>query len=62
MIEVVYNLYLIINKKAVTNLGYILYEIDGTEEEKFDFLKEAASRDYKKSKLTKAPAGLTIEK
>lgn len=62
MTETVYNLYLIINKKAVTNLGHILYEIDGTEEQKLKFLKEAASRDYKKSKLTKAPPGLTIEK
>lgn len=62
MREVVYNLYLLINKGAVTNLGYILYEQDGTDEEKNAFLKMAAIRDYRKSTTTKAPPDLTLDK
>lgn len=62
MKEVIYNFYLLINKGVVTNLGHILYEQDGTDEEKLAFLKIVASRDYKKSTTTKAPPGLTLEK
>lgn len=62
MKETVYNLYLFIDPQhRVLYLGHILYEIDGTDDEKETFMREAAEQDYKKAKLTKAPPGLTLD-
>lgn len=62
MKETVYNLYLFIDAQhRVLYLGHILYEIDGTDDEKEIFMREAAEQDYKKAKLTKAPPSLTLD-
>ncbi|UZM95857.1 hypothetical protein [Pseudomonas putida] len=60
MLETVYNLYYFIDEHdRALWLGHICYEIEGTEEEKEAFLLEAAERDYKSAKLTRAPLGMT---
>lgn len=62
MKETVYNLYLFIDTQhRVLYLGHILYEVDGTDDEKEAFIREVAEQDYKKAKLTKAPPGLTLD-
>lgn len=62
MKETVYNLYLFIDaQERVLYLGCILYEIDGTDDEKEAFMREVAEQDYKKARLTKAPLGLTLD-
>lgn len=62
MKETVYNLYLFIDTQhRVLYLGHILYEVDGTDDEKEAFMREVAEQDYKKAKLTKAPLGLTLD-
>lgn len=62
MKEMVYNFYLITDaQERVLHLGHILYEIEGTDDEKECFMRAAAERDYKNATLTKAPLGLTLD-
>ena len=58
MKETVYNLYLIADvQERIGHLGHILYEVEGTDDEKISFMRTAAERDYKKATLIKAPLG-----
>lgn len=62
MKETVYNLYLIADaQERIGHLGHILYEVEGTDDEKIAFMRTAAERDYKKATLIKAPLGLTLD-
>lgn len=62
MKETVYSFYLIIDEQErVLWLGHIFYEADGSDDEKFAFLREAAERDFKTAKLTKPPVGMTLD-
>jgi hypothetical protein len=62
MKEVIYNFYLIVDEQErVLWLGHLFYEADGTDDEKIALLREAAERDYKTAKLTRAPLGMTLD-
>ena len=62
MKETVYNFYLIADaQERLLYLGHICYELDGTDDEKEAFMREAAERDFKQANLTKAPIGLTLD-
>ncbi|MDI3375601.1 hypothetical protein QLG06_14805 [Pseudomonas sp. V104_6] len=61
MMETIFNFFLFADaQERVSLLGHILYEVDGTDEEKLAFLKVAAEQDFEKATFTKAPADLTI--
>jgi hypothetical protein len=61
MKETIYSFYLFADvQERVSLLGYIRYEVDGTDDDKYAFLKAAVERDFEKATLTKAPVGLTI--
>jgi len=61
MKETIYNFFLFSDtQERVSFLGHILYEMDGTDEEKIAFLKVAAEQEFEKAIFTKAPSGLTI--
>lgn len=62
MKETVYNFYLITDaQERILYLGHIFYALDGTDDEKEAFMREAAERDFQQAKLTKAPLGLTLD-
>ncbi|WP_439858204.1 hypothetical protein [Pseudomonas syringae] len=62
MKETIYSFYVIIDEQErVLWLGHIFYETEGTDDEKFAFLREAAERDYKTARLTKPPSGTTLD-
>ncbi|MDX3743729.1 hypothetical protein [Pseudomonas sp.] len=62
MKETIYNFYVIIDEQdRVLWLGHIFYEALGTDDEKMALLRQAAERDYKTAKLTKPPAGMTLD-
>jgi hypothetical protein len=61
MKETIYSFYLFADaQERVSLLGHIRYEVDGTDDDKYAFLKAAVERDFEKATLTKAPVGLTI--
>jgi len=46
MKEKVLNLYLVIDKEIITEFRAASYEIDGTDDEKIDYLKSRAAGDF----------------
>lgn len=55
MIEIILNIYLVIEKGNVVSFKAKAYERDGTDDEKIQFLKEHASNDFEHSFVFDAP-------
>lgn len=55
MKETIHNLYLFIQDENISEIGVQTYELDGTDEEKLNYLKSRVALDYKKSKRFKLP-------
>lgn len=53
--EIILNIYLIIDNGFVTSFKCISYDIDGTDESKIEFLKSNAKEDYSKAMIFDAP-------
>lgn len=47
MNEKIFNLFLYINGEIIDQLGVVVHELNGTDEEKMDFLRNAVKSDYK---------------
>ena len=47
MKEKILNLFIYTNGKIIDQLGYIVHELEGTDEEKIAFLKNTVNSDYK---------------
>ena len=53
--EIILNIYLIIDKGIVTSFNGIAYELDGTDEIKIEYLKNKAKADFSKAIKFDAP-------
>jgi hypothetical protein len=53
--EIILNIYLIINKGFVTSFKSIAYELDGADEIKIEYLKNKAKEDFSKAIVFNAP-------
>jgi len=54
-VEIILNIYLIIDKGIVTSFKSIAYELDGTDEIKIEYLKNKAKADFPKAFTFDAP-------
>jgi hypothetical protein len=54
-LEIILNIFLIIEKGFVISFKSIAYEMDGTDETKIEYLKNNAKEDYSKAIIFNAP-------
>lgn len=55
MLELILNIYIIIEKYKIIGFKAISYELDGDDDDKIKFLKSRVTEDYQKAKEFSAP-------
>jgi hypothetical protein len=59
--EKVYNLFAIFESMILKQIGYVMHEIEGTDEEKQNYLLDYVEKDSKRMKTKEIPLGFTLQ-
>ena len=61
MIEKIINIFPIFEGQILTCIGFRVHEVDGTDEEKIEFLKSKIDSDVKEMAVTLLPDNFTVK-
>lgn len=60
--ETIFNLFPICNNDIIQYIGYKTYQVNGSDEEKIEYLKDRVNKDFKDLKYVQVPSSFRISK